>query len=362
MAEETDPESKTEEPTPRRREEARRQGSVPFSSELVGSVVLLAGVIALRYVGPDLGSVMMNVFREDLRNPIHADLTSDGAKDLFVRVVRRIFVVLVPLFVVLMSVGIAASVAQVGFQLNSEKLALKFDRLNPVSGMSRLFSMPSLFRGFLTILKVVALGAVAYWIIEGRSTTITGIPRDRLPGAAMASWALVMRLALYLVAAVAGVSILDYFFQRRRFERNLRMSRQELKDEMKQEEGDPHIKARIRQIQRDRMRHKMLREVPKATVVITNPTHYAVAIRYTTGHDAAPVVIAKGMGIIALRIAKLASEHKIPVLERPELARAIYSGVQEGQPIPSVLFRAVAEVLAFVYRLKGIGPTPAQLI
>jgi flagellar biosynthetic protein FlhB len=170
-------------------------------------------------------------------------------------------------------------------------------------------------------------------------------------------WALVLRLAVYLAAAVAGVAVLDYAHQRRRFERSLRMTKQEIKDEMKQEEGDPQLKARIRQIGRDRARRKMLGEVPKATVVVTNPTHFAVALRYDASKDAAPVVVAKGTALIARRIAELAHRHAVPVLERPALAKAIYVGVKEGQPIPAPLFRAMAEVLAFVYKLRGGAPT-----
>jgi flagellar biosynthetic protein FlhB len=356
VAEDVDVESKTEEPTPRRREEARRQGQVPFSAELVGSVVLLAGIVGLMYLGPSVASGMLDIFRHDLRRLFHPDLTTDGAHDLILRVLMQMLGVLTPLLGVLLLVGVGASIAQVGFQINTEKLELKFDRLNPATGWQRLFSLAALFRGFLTILKVIALAAVAYWVVEGRQGLITNIGRGHVAGATASAWAIVVRLALYLSAAIAVVALLDYVYQRRRFEASLRMTRQELKDELKREEGDPQIKARIRQIQRDRARQKMLREISRATVVITNPTHYAVALRYDAPRDAAPVVVARGMGIIAQRIAELARDHSIPVLERPVLARAIYSGVKEGQPIPNQLFRAVAEVLAFVYQMRGIGP------
>src|SRR5262249_12833065 len=154
-------------------------------------------------------------------------------------------------------------------------------RLNPAEGWKRLFSAASLVRGGLTLLKVAALAGVAYWVIDGRRGVVIGIGREHgVAGATGAAWALVMRLATYLAAAVAGVAIFDSVYQRRRFEQSLRMTRQELKDELKREEGDPQIKARIRQIQRDRSRQRMLGEVPKATVVVTNPTHYAVALRY----------------------------------------------------------------------------------
>ena len=356
MADEADAESKTEDPTPRRRDEARRQGRVPFSAELVGSMVLLAGVLGINSMGLDIWTTMSDVFRGNLTAPATGDFGPSEAQEVLLRVVARALGALGPFLGLLMAVGIAASVVQVGFQINNEKLEINFERLNPVEGFGKLFSMSSLVRGGLMILKVIALGVVAYIVLERRAGIIMGVGRDRLSGAVSSGWAVVMRLAIYLVSAVALVALIDYIYQRRKFEQSLRMTKQELKDELKQEEGDPQIKGRIRQIQRERIKRQMLAEVPKATVVLTNPTHYAVALRYESGRDSAPVVVARGTGYFAIRIARLARDHSVPVLERPALARAIYAAVREGQPIPGTLFRAVAEVLAFVYGLRGIRP------
>src|SRR6266545_2180334 len=339
MAEEVDQESKTEDPTPRRREEARRQGQVPFSAELVGSLVLLAGVIGLMNIGPDVWAAMLNIFRHDIPRAFHPEFDTTAAAELFARTLGRMLSALLPLFGILLAVGVAVSVAQVGFQINTEKLSLDFDKLNPANGVKRLFSVAALVRGGLTILKVVALAAVAYIVLEGRAGVITSLSRDRLAGAAPAVWAVVMRLALYLTGAVAAVAVLDYFYQRYKFEQSLRMTKEEVKREMKEEEGDPMMKARLRQIARERTKRKMLSEVPKATVVVTNPTHYAVALRYDPNRDAAPVVVAKGAGAFAKRIAELARQSGVAVLERPPLARALHAGVKEGQPIPGPLFR-----------------------
>ncbi|MBX9578682.1 MAG: flagellar biosynthesis protein FlhB, partial [Gemmataceae bacterium] len=353
MADEVDQESKTEDPTPRRREEARRQGQVPFSAELVGSLVTLAGVVGLIEVGPDVGATMLDVFRHDLPRLLHPEFGPAEARELFARTAVRVLGALAPFLGLLVAVGVGASLVQVGFQVNTEKLEPNFDKLNPATGAGRLFSVQALVRGLLTLLKVAALAGVAYLVVDRRGGAITGIGRDRLPGAVQSAWAVTMRLAVYLSAAVAGVAVLDYLYQRRRFEQSLRMTRQELKEELKQEEGDPQIKARVRQIQRERSRRRMLAEVPKASVVVTNPTHYAVALRYDAGRDAAPVVVARATGPFARRVAALARDSGVPVLERPTLARALYAAVREGQPIPGPLFRAVAEVLAFVYRLRG---------
>lgn len=360
MAEEVDDESKTEEATPRRREEARRQGQIPFSNELVGSVVLLAGVLSLSAFGPMIGSGLMNAFRDGLVRIHHPEFDSTTVQELFQRNAIPMLVSMLPLLAALLVAGVAASVAQAGFEVNGEKLGPKFEKLNPAEGWQRLFSVSSLVRAGLMILKTIALAAVAYWVLEGRLGILTAIGRDRLGGAASSAWTLIMRLATFMSAGVVLVSLLDYVYQRRKFERGLMMTRQELKDEMKQEEGDPQLKARIRQIQRDRARQRMLREVPKSTVVLTNPTHYAVALRYQPGTDAAPVLVAKGTGLMAQRIVKLATEFGVPVLERPTLTRALYSGVKDGHPIPNVLFQAVAEVLAFLYRLRGISVKPSS--
>lgn len=359
MADDVDQESKTEDPTPRRREEARRQGQVPFSAELVGSLVLLAGVVGLGYIGPSLWTAMRQVFRYDLATSFRDDLDSATATELIARTAFRVLVALLPFLAALLAVGVLASVAQTGFQINTEKLAPDPDRLNPANGVGRLFSVGALVKGLLTLVKVAALALVAYLIIEGRAGVLTALSRDRLGYAAPAAWALVERLALYMSVAVAAVAVFDYLYQRYKFEQSLKMTKEEVKREFKEEEGDPQVKARIRQFARERLKRKMLAEVPKATVVITNPTHYAVALRYDPrAGDAAPVVVARGTGAFALRIARAARESGVAVVERPPLARALV-GVKEDTAIPAALFRAVAEVLAFVYKLRGTAPPAA---
>lgn len=360
MAEDTDPESRTEEATPRRREEAKRQGRVPFSAELVNGLVLLAGVLGLMSFGPQVGEAMLDLFRYDLARAYHPELGPEETSELFQRAAGKLLVALAPLFGILVAVGIATSLVQVGFDINTEKLEPNFNRLNPATGWKRLFSGAAVVRGGLAILKVIALGVVAYLIVERYAGVILNLNTGRVTGGAAAAWVVVIRLAVWLSAAVALVAVLDYIYQRRKFEQSIRMTKQELKDEMKQEEGDPQIKARIRQIQRDRLRRKMLAEVPKATVVITNPAHYAVALRYRSEQDAAPVVVAKAMGPLARRITEIARGAGVPILERPTIARALYASVKEGQPIPQALFRAVAEVLAFVYQLPRYADTASR--
>lgn len=355
MAEEIlDPESRTEEPTPRRREEARRQGLVPFSAELSGAAVLLGGLVGLNYLGPSLGSGFLAVVRYELRCPAcQWEWDAATAQAWLTRALLQAVGLLLPLLGLLLLLGAVAGVAQAGFQINTEKLAPDFDRLNPAKGVRRLFSMPALVRGLLTLLKAAVLVAAAYWLVSGQWGVVSSLSQWPLAWSAAALWRVLMRLTMLLAGGVALIALLDYLYQRRRFELSLRMTREEVKRELREEEGDPHIKARIRQIQRERARRRMLAEVPKATVVITNPLHVAVALRYEASRDAAPVVLARGRGRFAEAIREAARRHSVPIVSQPLLARALFQAVREGQMIPPALYRAVAEVLAYLYRLRG---------
>lgn len=357
MAEEIlDAESRTEEPTPRRREEARRQGLVPFSAELTGNLVLLGGILGLRYLGPAIGDGLLGIIRYDLRWPaIEEPWDESVAQALLMRTFIRALGLLLPLVGLLLLIGVAASMVQVGFQINTEKLAPDIDKLNPAKGVQRLFSLSALVRGLLTLLKVAALIAIAYWLLASNWGRISNLWQKPLEWSVAAVWRMIQQLALVLAAAVVLIAVVDYLYQRRRFELSLRMTREEVKRELREEEGDPQIKARMRQMQRERARRRMLAEVPQATVVITNPLQVAVALRYDPQRDSAPVVLARGRGRWAEVIREVARRHNVPLLSRPPLARALFQAVREGQMIPVALFRAVAEVLAFLYRLRGMG-------
>ena len=354
MADDIDPESKTEDASPKRREDARRRGQIPFSSELVGATTLLAGVVALANFGAPLGGTIVGIFRDDFPQAFHSEFSPADVQDLLTRTVVSVLAALLPILGSMVAGGVAASVVQAGFQITPERLEWKLDRLDPVAGFGRLFSFSSVMKGLLAVLKVFAVAIVAYVVVTGRAGVITGLARDTVEGAALSAWTVITKLAVTLAAAAFLISLIDTIYQRRKFEMALRMTKQEVKDELKESEGDPQLKGRMRQIARERAKRKMLAEVPKATVVITNPTHYAVALRYNPATDLAPVLVAKGTGAVAESILKLARIHGVPLVERPPLARAIYAGVREGQPIPAVLFRAVAELIAFVYRLRGL--------
>jgi flagellar biosynthetic protein FlhB len=218
-----------------------------------------------------------------------------------------------------------------------------------------VFSKQAAGRVVTSILKVIALVLISWFVIRNRLAVILSLNQGSVTDAVSSGWGLCIRLLIFLAAALVLIGIIDYVLQWRRVESALRMTRQELKEEVKREEGDPLIRNRIRQIQRERARQRTLTAVPRATVVITNPTHLAIALKYERGSDRAPIVLAKGKGLLAAQIAQLARRHSIPVLERPPIARALYAAAKEGQEIPPELFRAVAEVIAFVFRLRGIA-------
>ena len=353
MAEEADNEDKTFDASPRRREEARQQGRFVFSQDLASSAMLIAGISGLMFLGPWMGSHFLSAFRTDLSDLFRPDLTTLNVKEMFATLFTRGLTIVGALLGILFLAAIAVGIMQAGFHISPERLEPNFEKLNPTNGFERLFSVSAIVKGFLATLKIIMLGWIAYTVLHGRGGLVLSLGHGSLESAADTAWRLIMRVALIMSSVLAVLGLSDYVYQYRKFEASLRMTREEFERENKEDDGDPRLKARRRQIARDRIRQRMLTNVPKSTVVITNPTHYAVALRYQQGVDAAPMVVAKGSGVFARRIIQLAKENNVPVMERPELARMLYKAVKEEQPIPTGLFLAVAEVIAFVYRLKG---------
>jgi flagellar biosynthetic protein FlhB len=258
-----------------------------------------------------------------------------------------------PFMGLLLVVGLAVNLLQVGVRIAPDRLSMDLTRLLPTTAWKRLFSLSALVRGLLALGKVLILGILAWVLLRDRAGLFYGMSHAGLSGMVAQGWALTARLFLGMAAAVAVLGALDYAYQRYQFEQSLRMTKQEVKDELKREEGDPLIKARVRKIQREMARKRMMAAVPRATVVLTNPTHVAVVLLYERNIMPAPKVVAKGAGHLAERIKLEARRYGIPILERPALARAVYRAVRLDQEIPKVLFQAVAEVLAYLYRLRG---------
>jgi flagellar biosynthetic protein FlhB len=347
--------SRTEAPTPRRREEARQKGQVARSGDLSSGLVLLAGVAVLWFAGDSIGQSFVESMRSTLGSFSHVDLTIDDAALLTASLFGNVCRLSGSLLAATFFVGLVVGVIQVGFQLTTQTLAPDWDRISPGKGWSRMLSQHAAMRGIISVLKVSAFIVLIAWFLGGQVKHVATAGHGTLLLVIATAWDVIIHAALMIAGAVVVLGLVDYIFQRWKHEEELKMSRQDLKDEQKRDEGDPQIRARVKKIRHDMLLRQMLREVPKATVVLTNPTHIAVAIRYDRATMAAPVVIAKGKALVAKRITTIARQHRIPVLERKPLARALYAAVEVGQAIPVSLYRAVAEILAYIYGLRPTG-------
>jgi flagellar biosynthetic protein FlhB len=344
---------KTEPATPRKRRKTREDGKTAKSQDLGAAVVILAGLLFLRvFVGP-FGESMKGHLVTMLRAAGDRAFLAEGwAWLLGVEALKDYLIIWLPLGLSCAVVALAITVYQVGFFITAKPLELKLDRLNPLSGLKRIVSLRSLVELCKGLLKAFLFMALLYYALRKdlkRLVAVIALPLDEGTAEVIeAVWYLGLRFALLLLT----IALFDYLYQRWEFERSIKMSKQEIKDEYKQMEGDPQIKRRIRQKQRELARGRMMQDVPKADVVITNPTTLAVALRYDRQTMEAPQVVAKGKGVIARNIREVAVESDVPIVENKVLARALYSQVEIGEEVPEDLYRAVAEVLAFVYRIR----------
>jgi flagellar biosynthesis protein FlhB len=343
---------RTEKATPKHRERARKRGQVARSADVGGSLVLAGGLFALSLLGPSIVSSCQAVFRQMLAgisDPARAT-SAAGLRGLMDSTLSTISLTVGPIAGICLAAGLLAGTAQVGFRPSPQALALDFKRINPISGMRNLFGPNLIFEALKAVTKVAVVGLVAALaLIPGMSSLASevGIPPTAL-AVIMSSKALaIAQRAAFAYLLIAAV---DYAWQRRRHEHRLRMTKQEVKDEARQYGLPAEVKAALRRRQMQAARARMMAAVPEADVVVANPTHFAVALRYDGSH-AAPEVVAKGQDLIALQIRKVAEEHEVLVVSDPPLARALHSATEIGQVIPEELYAAVARVLAFVYRM-----------
>ncbi|GAB0058834.1 Flagellar biosynthetic protein FlhB [Candidatus Magnetaquicoccaceae bacterium FCR-1] len=354
MAEDADNESKTEDPTGKRLGDARDKGQVASSRE-VGTALLLLGATGVFFFH---GETLWNAFQEKMRfflsGAISDDLTHHGLSVLLDGVLIGMLIDLAPFMLVLVFMAIFGSLIQHGFLFSWEPLMPKFSKINPWSGLKRLFSKRSLVDLFKSILKMGVISLVVYYSIKGSMEEILGWSATSIEQITFALGKESLSVLWKVSLAFLAFALFDFMYQRYEHMKSLRMTKQEVKDELKQMEGDPLVKSRIRQIQREMAQRRMMAEVPKADVVITNPTHVAVALLYQQGKMAAPKVIAKGRGHVAERIREMARGHRVPIVENPPLARSLFKDVDLDRVIPHDLFKAVAEVLAYVYGLRGM--------
>jgi len=352
VAEGSDSEDKTEAPTPQRLEKAREEGQIPRSRELTSLLVLLVGVCVLWFGGESLARRLAALLASGLR--FDHSIVSDPNLILgqIILLIKQAMLALTPLIVGVVIVALLGPMMVGGLLFSTKSLAFKFDKLNPLPGIKRMFSAQTAAELVKAILKSVLVGCVAGAFVWSHWPEMMRLIAES-PLTAMGNALNMVGLCALLVAlGVIPMVAFDVFFQLFSHLKKLRMSRQDIRDEFKQSEGDPHVKGRIRQMQRAAARRRMMADVPKADVIVTNPTHYAVALQYVEDKMSAPKVVAKGAGLVALRIRELGEENRIPLLEAPPLARALYRHADIGQQIPGTLYAAVAEVLAWVWQLK----------
>ncbi len=346
-------EERTEEPTPRRREEARRKGQIVKSRELSSVAILGTSFFTFLVLSYIFFQQIYIIFNQCL-NSYYYDLNINTFLTLFNNILGETNKILLPFFLLVSLVAIIVYLVQTGGGVWAyEAINFNFDRINPVEGFKRLFSLTAFFELFKSLAKLAIIIGVSYWIIEKHLNNILKLFGVEIPYLAFSFKVFIKDFITKLLFILTILAVLDWLYTRWDVERKLKLTRQELKEELKQTEGDPWVKSRIRQKQREISRRRMLAEVPKADVVITNPTHYAVALKYEMGKMPAPQVIAKGKDFLAQKIKEIALENKIPVYEDPPLARLLYEKVEIGEYIPEDLYQVVAKVLAYVYKLKN---------
>ncbi|THD79250.1 MAG: flagellar biosynthesis protein FlhB [Phenylobacterium sp.] len=348
MSDTADSDSRTEEPTARKLEQAKARGDMPKTQDLasLASLAAVAGVVAIS--GGLLSRNMASALVPFLAQPDTIILERGGAVDVGRHALMAATPLLVAVMVAAALAGVAGNLVQTGFLLTPDRLKPDFSKVSPAKGFKRVFGLDGLVHFLKSLAKIGATGAIAWWVLKPHVAELTGLatlePVAMLPFAADVLRRLVFAV-LALLLAIAGA---DWFWQRQRFMARMRMTKEELKEDYRQSEGDPHVKAKQKQKRAEAARRRMMQAVPGATVVIANPTHFAVALKYEQGEDSAPVCVAKGVDSLALKIRSIAEEAGVPVIEDPPLARALYAAVEIDETIPQAHYEAVAKIIGFI--------------
>ncbi|MCE7870087.1 flagellar biosynthesis protein FlhB [bacterium CPR1] len=343
---------KTEEPTEHKLQEARKKGQVLKSQEIISTLLLLACYGVLLTCGKMMLAriidytkyiwMLIPTFQMNERNLMGESMLMMGT----------VLIVLAPLLASVFVMAILANVAQVKFLFTVEPLKPSLSKINPIEGFKRIFSMKSVMELVKQILKVAVIGWICYKCVKGELPKFAASPQMDLSQTIGLVKTILVRLTFQVLIGMTALSILDYLFQYKQFMKQMRMSMQELKDEYKDTEGNPQVKAKMRQLMRQGAQGRMMEEVPNSSAVVTNPTHLAIALKYETGVDPVPMVVAKGENLVAQQIKVKAEDHDVPIIENVELARTLFGACEVGQAIPTELYKAVAEVLAYVIKLK----------
>ena len=348
---------KTEKATPKKQKKARDEGQVAKSQEISTAVMLIAGFVALgafgiRMLNGILGIFAFHYYMIPFNDPMSISLTQVSRHVAYV--FGQVLTIAAPMFIVCAVVGFVSSILQVKWNPTTKPLKPKFSRMNPIKGFKKIISMQSLVNFVKSMLKMIAIGVVVYFTVFSELDSIPSILDMSFVVAVSYIAGLILNFGITIGVLYIFIAIIDYAYTRWKHAKDLRMTKHEVKQEYKEQEGNPQIKGKIRQKMREASMRRMMQSVPQADVVITNPTHYAVALKYDMlSFGGAPILVAKGVDFMAKRIREKAEEFSVPIIENPPLARAIYSDVDIDQEIPEELYVAVAEIMAYVYRLRN---------
>lgn len=353
MAEnETGADDRTEEATPERRDDFRERGQVVVSREATSVMVLAGSVIFFTAAAPSLLQTLMRLFTTTFESIATRRITQENVLTFAGQLWQEALILTLPAFVVTMVVASASTLAQTRMNWSWERVKPDFSRLNPFSGVMKMFTMQTVVELLKSVAKMVVVGTVAYLILYAEWVKVPELMTYPM----VATWTYWAKITKNLFWGVAGflslVAAADWFYNFMSYERQIKMTKQEVKEEFKRREVDPHVKGRMRRMQREAAQRKTIEKTRTATVLITNPTHYSIALKYELG-DPAPILVAKGVDFLALRMREAAKEEKIPIIENRPLARELYATVEEGEEIPDKLYKAVAEIIRYVFKLKG---------
>ncbi|BCB03370.1 flagellar biosynthesis protein FlhB [Bacillus sp. KH172YL63] len=344
---------KTEKATPKKREDAKKKGQTAKSQDVNTAIILLAVFLFLTFSASYIGEIVFDLFRHTFQEYMLMELTENTVRVIMMDIMKEIAILLGPIMLVALLAGLVANYIQVGVMFTTKPLEPKLEKIDPIKGFKRIFSLRAIVELLKSILKISFVGAITFVILWANIDQVLSLSFKSVGDslATMASLAVQMGIAASL--ALLFLSLFDFLYQRYDFEKNIRMSKQDLKDEHKNIEGDPLIKSKIKQRQREMAMRRMMQEVPEADVVITNPTHFAIALKYDENKMDAPFVVAKGVDYLAQKIKYIAKENDVVMVENRPLARSLYDSAEIGDAVPEEFFKAVAEILAYVYRMKN---------
>lgn len=353
MSDDQDDSQKTEDPTPKKLDDARRKGQVPLSREVNNWVMILAGTIVVLGLGPGMMEDMLRLLRTYFEQAHMMPVSPGGLQFTVVEVFRQVLIIIALPLLFLMAAAFLGPFIQIGPIFAPEIIKMDLSKVSIFKGFSRLFSMKSVVEFVKGILKLAIVSTVGMLILMPFYQSIDHMVGLPVETASEEMKSLISRLLIGVLVVLFIIAAIDLVYQRYEHNKKMRMSKQELKDEYRQSEGDPHVKAKLRQLRQEKARGRMMQAVPTADVVITNPTHYSVALKYNPDENEAPIVVAKGVDDLALRIREVAKEHDIVIMPNPPLARVLFDTVEVDDMVPPDQYKAVAEIISYVFKLKG---------